>query len=420
MGKKTEVFNAQIRVDKMKKPFRALKVTDNIFWVGAIDWGIRNFHGYATNRGTTYNAYLILADEVTLVDTVKAPFKDEMFSRIASVIDPEKISYIISNHSEMDHSGCLPETIKLTRPEKVLASSMGVKTLKEHFHYDYEIAAVKDGDRLSLGDMTVQFMETRMLHWPDSMFTYIPEREILFSQDAFGMHLATSQRFDDEIEWSILEEEQAKYFANILLPYTGFIRKLLDKVSESGLKFKMILPDHGPIWRSNIEKVIGLYDKWSRQEPSKKAVIIFDTMWGSTAKMACAITDGLTEGGIDVKLMPLSSCHRSNVVTELLEAGALVVGSPTINNNIFPTVADVLVYLKGLRRKNLIGAAFGSYGWGGEAVKQINEWLGGMGVEVINDGLKVKYVPDEVSLVKCRELGALVAEKLVRKCNSSD
>jgi flavorubredoxin len=249
------------------------------------------------------------------------------------------------------------------------------------------------------------------------MFTYLPQRKMLFSQDAFGMHLASSKRFDDEHDWSLLESESSKYFANILLPYTGFIEKLLAKVKSAGLEFEMVMPDHGPIWRTNIQRVFDLYAAWSKQRPGRKAVIAFDSMWGSTQKMAQVIADEITSHGAGVKVMPLSSNHRSDVATEILDAGALVVGSPTINNNIFPTVADVLVYLKGLKRKHLVGASFGSYGWGGEAVKQLNGLLTDMGIELVGDGVKVKYVPDEEALGRCRELGSAVAKRIL--ANSS-
>lgn len=400
----------------MQQPFKAEKITDSVYWVGVIDWGIRDFHGYATSRGTTYNAYLILADKITLIDTVKAPFRDEMLSRIASVVNPEKISYIVSNHSEMDHTGCLLETIEIVKPEKIFASKMGVKALQCHFHHDREIIAVEDDGVLSLGNIELNFMETRMLHWPDSMFTYVPSEGIVFSQDAFGMHLASSQRFDDDLDWSVLRWEEAKYYANILLPYSDLVRKLLEKIAKRKLKFKMILPDHGPVIRKNVERIIGLYDKWSKQAREKKAVIAFDTMWGSTAVMARVIADGIAEKGIDVRVMPLSASHRSDVATEMLDAGALLIGSPMFNRNIFPTVADVLVYLKGLAPKNLIGAAFGSYGWGGGLLKQLDRLLEEMNVELVSDGLSLKYVPDNAALIECREFGVAIAEKLIEKC----
>lgn len=401
----------------MKETYKAIKVTDNVYWVGAIDWAIRDFHGYLTSRGTTYNAYLILADKITLIDTVKAPFKEEMLSRISTLIDPSEINYIISNHSEMDHSGCLPQVINEVKPDRVFASVTGAKTLQEHFHFDYKISAVKDGNSVSLGNMIVSFYETKMLHWPDSMITYLAEDALLFSQDGLGMHLASSERFADEIDEDILEYEGAKYFANILLPYSPLVLNLLEKVQKLGLTIKIIAPDHGPIWRKDLDKILGFYSKWASQKPSKKAVVVYDTMWQSTARMAQAISEGLAAGGAMVKVLPLKSAHRSDVLTELLDAGALIVGSPTINNNVFPTIADVLTYLKGLKPRNLIGAAFGSYGWSGEAVTHIADMLKTMKIEVPEEGLKIKYVPDKNALEKCYSLGMRLAEKLKEICS---
>jgi flavorubredoxin len=396
----------------VSKSFEAVKVTDHVYWVGAIDWAGRDFHGYSTDRGTTYNAYLILADKITLIDTVKAPFKDELLSRIASVIDPGRIDYVISNHSEMDHSGCLEQVLEAVRPERVFASAIGVKTLSDHFHVDREIVALKDGESLSLGDFNLTFLETRMLHWPDSMFTYLSEEKLLFSQDAFGMHLASSHRFADEIEDAVLAWEAKKYYANILLPFSPLVTKLLERVAKLGLAFDTVAPDHGPIWRKDLGRILGWYSSWALQKRRNKAVVTYDTMWQSTARMAKAIGEGLSAGGTETRLLPLRMSHRSDIVSEVLEAGALLVGSPTLNNSIFPTVADLLTYLKGLKPKNLIGAAFGSYGWSGEAVKQLNETLASMGVSLVDDGLRVKYVPDSAAIGDCFSLGLRMSEKL--------
>ena len=396
----------------MSKAFKAIKVTDTVYWVGAIDWGIRDFHGYLTDRGTTYNAFLVMGDKITLIDTVKPPFQSELLGRISSVVDPKKIDYVVSNHAEMDHSGSLLGVIDAVQPEKVFASSMGNKHLKEHFHLDQDIVTVKDGESLSLGNLSLTFLETRMLHWPDNMFSYLAEEKLLFSQDAFGMHLATSERFADEIEESILEYEGAKYYANILLPMSALVTKLIKKVGELNLPIEIIACDHGPIWRQDLDKIIGWYANWAQQKPTNKAVVVFDTMWFSTAKMAEAIAEGLLAGGAQPKLMPLKSNHRSNVVTEILDAGALVVGSPTLNNNMYPTVADMLTYLKGLKPKNLVGAAFGSYGWSGEAVGQVRGMLEEMKIDIVDEGLRVKFVPDDDALKQCFDLGLQVAEKI--------
>ncbi len=396
----------------MKGPYKAVRVSEHVYWVGAIDWGIRDFHGYSTERGTTYNAYLVVADKIALIDTVKAPFKDEMLSRIASVIDPQDISIIVSNHSEMDHSGCLTDVIAEVNPEKVLASTMGVKALSAHFHTDREIQAVGNGENLNLGNMELSFIETRMLHWPDSMFTYLGKDELLFSQDGFGMHLATDERFADEISDEILEYEAVKYYANILMPFSTLVNNTVKKVGTLGLSIKIIAPDHGPIWRKDPGKIIDFYSNWAAQEPSNKVVIVYDTMWESTAAMANAIAEGVIAGGAHPKVMPLKSSHRSDIATEVLLAGALLVGSPTINNNMFPTVADILTYLKGLKPRNLIGAAFGSYGWSGEAVGQVEEILKAMKIDLIAEGNKVQYVPDTAALKNCYNLGMAVAKKL--------
>ena len=398
-----------------EQTFRAIRVTEHVYWVGAIDWAVRDFHGYTTPRGSTYNAFLVLAEKVTLIDTVKPPFKNELLSRIASVIDPQSIDYIVSNHSEMDHSGCLPDVIEVTKPEKVFASKMGVRALKSHFRGIGEITAVADGETISLGNMSLIFAESRMLHWPDSMVSFLPEEKILFSQDAFGMHLATSERFADEIDPSILEYEGAKYYANILLPYSKLIPKFAEKLMKLGTPgetIRIIAPDHGPIWRNDLNTIISWYGKWAAQEPTNKAIVVYDTMWNSTAKMARAIEEGLEAEGTSVKVLPLNSCDRSMIATEVLGAGALVVGSPTLNNALFPTVSDVMCYLKGLRPANLIGAAFGSYGWSGESVKLLNEILTEMKVDLVSEGVRALYVPDETALAECRALGRAVAEKL--------
>jgi flavorubredoxin len=393
------------------KACRAVKISEHVYWVGAIDWDIRNFHGYSTGRGTTYNAYLILAEKVTLVDVVKAPFLREMLARIRSVIEPEKIDYIISNHAEMDHSGCLPEAIEIMGPEKVFASKKGVESLEAHFGLK-DITAVDDGGEIDLGNMSVTCLETRLLHWPDSMVSYLAADKILFSQDGFGMHLASNERFDDELDDYVLYYEAAKYYANILLLYSHIAEKVIRKIEDSGLEIETIAPDHGPVWRSKIPWIIDLYKRWASRELKKKALIVYDSMWNSTRMMARAIEDGLTEGGVHVKVLNATATSRAEVVTELIDAAALIVGSPTLNNHIFPTIADVLTYIKGLKPRGLVGAAFGSYGWSGESVRVLNAWLEDMKVELVGEGIRVNYVPKSDDLEKCRQLGLEVAGRI--------
>jgi flavorubredoxin len=395
---------------------KAVKITDNVYWVGAIDWNLREFHGYSTHRGSTYNAYLIMADKITLIETVKTPFRDEMLSRISSVIDPKKIKYIVSGHSEMDHSGSIPYMIDLIKPEKVVASVMGAKALQDHFHLSYPITAVKDGDSLNLGNMELKFVETRMLHWPDSMFSYLAHEKVLFSQDAFGMHLASSERFADQIAEEIWMEEASKYYANIILPYSNFVLKLIERWKGLNLEVTTIATDHGPIWRDGGAKIIPLYARWAEQKPTRKVVIFYDTMWKSTELMANSIADGLIAESIETVVLSLAASSRSDVAAHALDCGAIIVGSPTLNNNIFPSVVDALVYLKGLRPQNKIGFAFGSYGWGGEAISQMSQYLKEMGIGLVNDGIKFKYVPKEDDLKLCFDAGRAVAQKLKEIC----
>ncbi|MDD5088077.1 MAG: FprA family A-type flavoprotein [bacterium] len=373
--------------------YQAVKIADRVYWVGAIDWTLRDFHGYATGRGSTYNAYLILADKITLIDTVKAGFEYEMLARIASVVEPEKISYIISDHAEMDHTGALLTTMERVKPEAVFASAMGVKTLAGQFHGDSGIRAVKDGERLSLGDLTLTFMETRMIHWPDSMFSYLPEEKLLFSQDGFGMHLASLERFADEIPSHVIEYEAARYYANILLPFGTRIAKVLDKLEQSGILPEIIAPDHGPVWRKDIGWIVGKYREWIERRPKRKAVIVFDTMWGSTEKMARAISEGLREAGVSVSYLPLKTCDRADLATEILDAAALIAGSPTLNDGLFPTMADALTYLKGLKPSHLLGAIFGSHGWNGTGADEIRKYFDDMKIDLIAEPLKVNWVP---------------------------
>jgi flavorubredoxin len=390
------------------------EIKKDIYWVGAVDWNIRDFHGYSTEKGTSYNAYLIKDEKIALFDTVKKEVKGDLIHHLRRTIDPEKIDYIIVNHVEMDHSGCLPEMIDLIKPEKVFCSPMGHKALLDHFHReDWPYEVVKTGDTISLGKRTVRFIETKMLHWPDSMFSYIPEEKLLISSDAFGQHWATSERFDDQVDAAELMAHAAKYYANILLIFSPVVQKLLESVREMGLAIDMIAPDHGLIWRGGPEKILAAYDRWSRQETADKAVILYDTMWHSTEKMAKAIYSALLDSGIDtVKLMHVRKNHRSDIMAEVLDAKAVVLGSPTLNNNIMPAMADILTYMKGLRPRDKIGAAFGSFGWSGESATHLTEMMQAMHFTVVGEPIKIKNVPTHETLAACVELGKTIAKAM--------
>lgn len=390
---------------------KSIEIAKDIYWVGAIDWNIRDFHGYSTEEGTTYNAYLILDEKITLIDTVKGEFAGTLIENISEIIDPGKIDYVISNHTEMDHSGGLPQVMHRVGEEKPLfCSQVGHKSLSQHFPRKWNYRPVKNGEELKIGKRTLAFLETRMLHWPDSMFTYDKEDRILFSSDAFGQHYAGIQRYDDEIGDSIMPYAR-KYFANILLLYSPLILKLVDRVKEMGLALDMICPDHGIIWREEPLKIVQAYVEWSLQKPKRKALVVYDTMWHSTERMAEAIVESLRQEGVDAKPFHLRKWHRSDIVAELLDAGAVIVGSPTINNGMFPTVSDFLCYIKGLKPQNKTAAAFGSYGWSGEAVKFIAKELEEAKFKIV-PGVKIQYVPDKETLNACYELGKKIAAEL--------
>jgi flavorubredoxin len=391
---------------------KPVEVVEGIYWVGAIDWNIRDFHGYSTKEGTTYNAFLILDEKITLIDAVKKEFADDLINNISQIIDPKKIDYVISNHTEMDHSGGLARVMhRIGEDKPIYCSKLGRKNLPRHFNPKYNYQTVEDGGELSLGQRTLTFMETRMVHWPDSMFTYAKEDKILFASDGFGQHYASMERFDDQVGDEIMVHAK-KYFANILLLYTDLIVKVFEKVQSLSLDLKIICPDHGIIWRKDPMKIINAYVEWCQQKPKRKALVVYDTMWHSTEMMAEAIVDSLNQEGVKAMPMHLRRWHRSDIITEALDAGAIIVGSPTLNNGLFPTIADFLTYLKGLKPKTKIGAAFGSFGWSGEAPKLIQQELEAMKFDLIDSPLKVQYIPDAKGIEACHELGRKIAKAL--------
>lgn len=394
---------------------QAVKITDKVYWVGAIDWNIRDFHGYSTKRGTTYNAFLVLSEKPTLIDTVKKEFYPEMMARIKSVIDPKKIEIIISNHSELDHAGALPQAVADIEPKEIYCSDMGLKDLTAQLYPDFAMKTVKTGDKIDVGGDTISFVEARMLHWPDSMFSYLEKEDVLFTNDVFGMHYATSKLFDDENDEGAWLYEAEKYYANIVLPYSDIVLRFLDSVSKMGLSPKIIAPDHGFIWRKDPSKIVGLYAKWAAQAPKNKALVVYDTMWGSTQKMAEYITEGLRQGGTEVKQLSMHSCHRSDVAKELLDSSGLIIGTPVLNSEMFPAMADVLCYLKGLKKKGLVGGGFGSYGWNPGPVNALEQTLKAMNIEMVAPVVSSKFAPTPEVLEACRQLGLSVSKKIAEK-----
>ncbi|KJJ85425.1 metallo-beta-lactamase/flavodoxin domain-containing protein [Candidatus Omnitrophus magneticus] len=374
---------------------KAREIKKNIFWVGGIDWDLRNFHGYITPRGTTYNAYLIIDKKIVLVDTVKHYLCDEMIARIKSIVDPEKIDFIVSNHVEMDHSGSLPMITKIAKNSEVITSIHGEKGLLKHYGNSMKLRVVSSGDSFSIGERELEFIHTPMVHWPDSMVTYIAREKLLLPNDAFGQHIAGNERFDDELGWAIVKEESAKYYANIVMPYGKQVSSVLGAISN--LDIDMIAPSHGIIWRSHISDIVKCYKKWAENLVDEKAVIIYDTMWGSTKKMALAIVSGFEDSGINAELINLKETDISTTITKLLTAKYIIVGSSTLNSNVLPTVSGFLTYMSGLAPKNRIGMAFGSYGWGGQSVPDIENTLKKCGFSMW-ESLKAQYIPDEKDL----------------------
>ena len=390
-----------------------IELVPGVYWVGVVDWNLRDFHGYTTPRGGTYNAYLIVDNKIALVDTVKHGFNNEMIDRIKQIIDPARIDYVISNHVEMDHSGSLPEIMKLADRAELICTEKGKEGLLRHYRGDWKFRTVRTGDELQLGKKTLYFITAPMLHWPDSMFTYIKEDKLLLSNDGFGQHLASSFRFDEDVcsligyDCDTVMDEAAKYYANILMPFGGVILKKIEELQKLHIEIKMIAPAHGMIWKDP-GKIIDAYLKWASGKSKQKVLVIYDTMWNSTENMAQEIVRGVSDLGVEVMLFHLRKTEWSEIVKEVLEARAIVIGTPTLNNGMFPTVGGFLTYLTGLRPMEKIWASFGSYGWGGGGVRTVNEKLKSAGYEPI-ESLEVKFKPDEQDLVKCYALGQKIA-----------
>ena len=385
----------------------AKEIKKGIYWVGAVDWDIRHFHGpsYHTHKGTTYNAYLVIDEKITLVDIVDVHFVDEMLENIKQIIDPSKIDYVIVNHVEPDHSGGFPKLMEYAPKAKVFCSKNGKDAMEHHYFGDYEYEIVKTGDVISLGEKTIQFIEAPMLHWPDSMFSYIKEESLLMPNDAFGQHLASSKLFDDENDLCEVMEEATKYYANILMPFSPLVLKKIEEIVKMELKIDMIAPSHGIIWRSHPGKIIEKYMEWGKSMVTRKAVVAYDTMWNSTERMARKIVEGLASEGVFAKLYRISETDVNDIITQVLDAKAVLVASSTINNTMIPDVAYFLEELMGLKPRGRIGAAFGSYGWGKGAVANIEKKLKETGIELVKEGLQVRYVPTEEDLDKCFEYG---------------
>ncbi len=400
---------------------KSVELAPGVHWVGAIDWNLREYHGY-TLPGTTYNAYLVRGEKTALIDGAYHGFEKEVLGRIRSVCDPAEIDCIVVNHIEMDHSGTLPEFVRRMPGTPIYCTARAKAGLARHYDTTgWEIRVVRSGDTLDLGGKTLTFLEAPMLHWPDSMFTYLGEDAILFPNDAFGQHVASAARFDDELGIDAAMAHAKKFFANLIIPLAPKVLKKLDEVGKVGIDIRMIAPSHGIIWRSHAGEILKAYTDWSHGVSKDKVTIVYDTMHGSTTMLAKAIAEGVMAEGVDLRVCLLrdgryEGTHRSDIVTEILDSKAVLVGSPTLQDEVLPTVAGFLSYLRGLQPGRLtakkIGCGFGSHGGMGGAVARIEEALKEAGIEVIDGGFQVNYRPDEDELTRAYELGRRVAREI--------
>ncbi len=382
-----------------------------MYWVGAVDWGLRHFHGHelSTHRGSSYNAYLIVDEKIALVDTVWGPFADEMMANIREIVDPAQIDIVVANHAEVDHSGGLPAVMREAPNATLIVLRRGQDSIEGHYHQPWPFQAVRTGDKVSLGSRELVFVEAPMLHWPDSMFAYLTGSGILMSNDAFGQHYAAAFRFNDQVDQGELYHEALKYYANILTPFSDRVLKKIDELLALKLPVSMIAPSHGIIWRDHPLQIVHTYQEWAAQTPERSAVILYDTMWQGTRRMAEAIGEGLLSEEVPFKIYHMAISDRNDALTEVFRANAVIVGSPTLNNGLLPTITPILEDLRGLKFKNKIGAAFGSYGWSGESVKLIEGHLQDSAITVVAEGVRAKWQPKEEDLEACRRLGREVA-----------
>jgi flavorubredoxin len=386
------------------------EIAAGVHWVGVVDWALRFFHGYelSTHRGSSYNAYLIRDEKTVLIDTVWEPFTKEFIEKLRVLVDPSKIDVVVCNHAEIDHAGALPAVMELCPQAMLVVSKRGAETVPGHYHRNWPMHVVGTGDRLNIGRRDLVFVEAPMLHWPDSMFTYLTGDAILFPNDAFGQHYATAFRFNDQVDGQALMYEAMKYYANIITPFSKMVTRKIDELRGLGLPLKAICPSHGVMWRDNPMQIVDAYYQWAQQKGSLYALVLYDTMWNATRRMAEAIGDGLNDQAVDHKLFHMAVSDRNDVLTEVFRAKAVVVGSPTLNNGLLPGISPILEDLKGLKFVNKLAAAFGSYGWSGECVKIIEGHLQACKFPLVAPGVLAKWQPTADDLQKCRELGRAV------------
>jgi len=390
-----------------------LKVKNNVYWVGKIDWELRKFHGdeYSTHRGSTYNSYLVKESKTALIDTVWAPYAEEYVDNLAKEIDLARIDYVIANHAEIDHSGALPELMRRIPAKPIFCTANGVKSLKGHYHKDWDFHVVKTGDTLDLGSKKLVFVEASMLHWPDSMFCYLTQDNILFSNDAFGQHYASESMFNDTVDHAELWHECLKYYANILTPFSPLVMKKIKEVLALGLPVDMICTSHGVIWRENPVQIVEQYLKWADSYKENQITLVYDTMWNGTRVLAEKIAEGIRQANSDttVKLFNTAKSDKNDIITEIFRSKAILVGSPTINRGILTGIAALFEEIKGLKFKAKKAAVFGCYGWSGEGNKILSENLRAAGFDLIGEGFKALWNPDDHATAEAIDYGKKLA-----------
>lgn len=384
-------------------------LTNRVSWVGKVDWPLTKFHGeeYSTHKGSSYNSYLIRDQKTVLIDTVWQPYDKEFVRSLKQEIDLSKIDYIIVNHAEIDHSGALVELMREIPGTPIYCTANGIKSLTGHYHQDWNFIPVKTGDTLEIGECKLVFVEAPMLHWPDTMFTYLTGEGILFSNDAFGQHYASELLYNDKVDQAELYQEALKYYANILTPFSPQVTRKINEVLSLNLPVNMICPSHGIIWRDNPTQIVTQYLKWADNYQENQITLIYDTMWESTRKMAEAITQGIQRADptVTVKLYNAAKDDKNDILSEVFKSKAILVGSSTINNGFLYSIGGITEMMRGLKFKGKKAAAFGSYGWSGEAVKQISELLAIAGFALVNDGIRSLWVPDAQAELECLRYG---------------
>jgi flavorubredoxin len=388
-------------------------VKSNISWVGQVDWELRKFHGneLSTHRGSSYNSYLIREKKTVLVDTVWQPYARDWADRLAAAIDLKSISAVVANHGEIDHSGGLEELLRRIPGTPVYCSANAVKSLRGHYHQDWNFQVVKTDDRLSLGSKELVFIEAPMLHWPDSMMCYLTGDAVLFSNDAFGQHYASELLFNDLVDRAELYQEAMKYYANILTPFSPLVTKKIKELLALNLPLEAICPSHGIIWRENPAQVVEAYLRWADSYRENQITLVYDTMWDGTRRLAEEIARGLHEAApqVALKLFNAGKSDKNDTITEIFRSKAVLFGSPTINHGILTSLAGLLEEVKGLGFKGKKAAAFGCFGWSGESVKILNEGLKAAGFEVVDEGFRALWNPDQEALAGARTFGRKLA-----------